>query len=291
MLGTAAPVTLAQRGPIHRVPAPPALCQAAGMPAKVPRRVLGSTGLQVSVLGFGASPLGSVFEVRWSGGPAGQRGGGRRDAEQPGSLSMRAATPLVAPRAAPSAAAKRFWCLRGWQLRSAPAAQRYAAKSSPAGGGALRWEPLRSSSGPTPVRGGRVPPPRPRPPLSPAVLPCYRILMRRTASPQSTRPSASASTSSTPPPFTEQPNQRRWGSRRTTGLPPGLSHRAARRAWRAGSKGASSRPSRAARAAAALRRSLCVRACGQPFCERAFGPRRLLTCCGATSSRRCWARL
>ncbi|KIY92829.1 hypothetical protein MNEG_15134 [Monoraphidium neglectum] len=30
--------------------------------AKLPKRVLGSTGLQVSVLGFGASPLGSVFE-------------------------------------------------------------------------------------------------------------------------------------------------------------------------------------------------------------------------------------
>ncbi|GBG00535.1 L-galactose dehydrogenase [Raphidocelis subcapitata] len=32
------------------------------MHAKLPRRVLGSTGLEVSVLGFGASPLGSVFE-------------------------------------------------------------------------------------------------------------------------------------------------------------------------------------------------------------------------------------
>ncbi|KAI8471857.1 MAG: L-galactose dehydrogenase [Monoraphidium minutum] len=30
--------------------------------AKLPRRLLGSTGLEVSVLGFGASPLGSVFE-------------------------------------------------------------------------------------------------------------------------------------------------------------------------------------------------------------------------------------
>lgn len=31
----------------------------------LPRRLLGNTGLEVSVLGFGASPLGSVFEVRW----------------------------------------------------------------------------------------------------------------------------------------------------------------------------------------------------------------------------------
>lgn len=29
----------------------------------LPRRLLGNTGLQVSVLGFGASPLGGVFEV------------------------------------------------------------------------------------------------------------------------------------------------------------------------------------------------------------------------------------
>lgn len=29
----------------------------------MPRRLLGNTGLEVSVLGFGASPLGSVFEV------------------------------------------------------------------------------------------------------------------------------------------------------------------------------------------------------------------------------------
>ena len=32
--------------------------------ATLPRRPLGNTGLEVSVLGFGASPLGSVFEVR-----------------------------------------------------------------------------------------------------------------------------------------------------------------------------------------------------------------------------------
>jgi hypothetical protein len=32
--------------------------------AKLPRRKLGATGLEVSILGFGASPLGSVFEVR-----------------------------------------------------------------------------------------------------------------------------------------------------------------------------------------------------------------------------------
>jgi L-galactose dehydrogenase len=31
--------------------------------AAFPRRLLGNTGLEVSVLGFGASPLGSVFEV------------------------------------------------------------------------------------------------------------------------------------------------------------------------------------------------------------------------------------
>jgi L-galactose dehydrogenase len=30
---------------------------------KLPRRPLGATGLEVSVIGFGASPLGSVFEV------------------------------------------------------------------------------------------------------------------------------------------------------------------------------------------------------------------------------------
>ena len=31
---------------------------------KLPRRKLGNTGLEVSVIGFGASPLGGVFEVR-----------------------------------------------------------------------------------------------------------------------------------------------------------------------------------------------------------------------------------
>lgn len=31
---------------------------------KLPRRPLGQTGLEVSVLGFGASPLGGVFQVR-----------------------------------------------------------------------------------------------------------------------------------------------------------------------------------------------------------------------------------
>ena len=30
----------------------------------MPRRPLGQTGLEVSVLGFGASPLGGVFQVR-----------------------------------------------------------------------------------------------------------------------------------------------------------------------------------------------------------------------------------
>ena len=30
---------------------------------KLPRRKLGNTGLEVSVIGFGASPLGGVFEV------------------------------------------------------------------------------------------------------------------------------------------------------------------------------------------------------------------------------------
>lgn len=30
----------------------------------IPRRPLGTTGLHVSVLGFGASPLGGVFHVR-----------------------------------------------------------------------------------------------------------------------------------------------------------------------------------------------------------------------------------
>ena len=30
---------------------------------RLPRRILGGTGLEISVLGFGASPLGSVFQV------------------------------------------------------------------------------------------------------------------------------------------------------------------------------------------------------------------------------------
>ena len=30
---------------------------------RLPRRALGSTGLEVSVIGFGASPLGGVFQV------------------------------------------------------------------------------------------------------------------------------------------------------------------------------------------------------------------------------------
>lgn len=33
-------------------------------PSLLPRRPLGRTGLEVSVIGFGASPLGSVFSVR-----------------------------------------------------------------------------------------------------------------------------------------------------------------------------------------------------------------------------------
>jgi hypothetical protein len=33
---------------------------------QVPKRPLGNTGLHVSVLGFGASPLGGVFHVRCS---------------------------------------------------------------------------------------------------------------------------------------------------------------------------------------------------------------------------------
>jgi L-galactose dehydrogenase len=32
-------------------------------PPPLPRRSLGQTGLEVSVLGFGASPLGGVFQV------------------------------------------------------------------------------------------------------------------------------------------------------------------------------------------------------------------------------------
>lgn len=32
--------------------------------SRLPRRPLGATGLEVSIIGFGASPLGSVFEVR-----------------------------------------------------------------------------------------------------------------------------------------------------------------------------------------------------------------------------------
>jgi hypothetical protein len=36
---------------------------AAAPPPRVPRRALGGTGMDVSVIGFGASPLGSVFEV------------------------------------------------------------------------------------------------------------------------------------------------------------------------------------------------------------------------------------
>ena len=33
-------------------------------PLHIPKRQLGNTGLNVSVLGFGASPLGGVFHVR-----------------------------------------------------------------------------------------------------------------------------------------------------------------------------------------------------------------------------------
>lgn len=33
--------------------------------SRMPRRPLGQTGLEVSVLGFGASPLGGVFQVTW----------------------------------------------------------------------------------------------------------------------------------------------------------------------------------------------------------------------------------
>jgi hypothetical protein len=33
-------------------------------PPPLPRRTLGQTGLEVSVLGFGASPLGGVFQVK-----------------------------------------------------------------------------------------------------------------------------------------------------------------------------------------------------------------------------------
>jgi hypothetical protein len=36
----------------------------AATPPPLSRRPLGATGLNVSVIGFGASPLGSVFEVR-----------------------------------------------------------------------------------------------------------------------------------------------------------------------------------------------------------------------------------
>ena len=39
------------------------LSGASGMAALLPRRTLGRTGLSVSVLGFGASPLGGVFEA------------------------------------------------------------------------------------------------------------------------------------------------------------------------------------------------------------------------------------
>ncbi len=34
-------------------------------PPPLPRRSLGQTGLEVSVLGFGASPLGGVFQVKF----------------------------------------------------------------------------------------------------------------------------------------------------------------------------------------------------------------------------------
>lgn len=47
----------------------------------LPRRVLGNTGLEVSVLGFGASPLGSVFEV---GGESGHGAAAARCARSPG---------------------------------------------------------------------------------------------------------------------------------------------------------------------------------------------------------------
>lgn len=39
------------------------MAAAASQAMALPRRPLGNTGLQVSVLGFGASPLGSVFKV------------------------------------------------------------------------------------------------------------------------------------------------------------------------------------------------------------------------------------
>lgn len=35
----------------------------AGRMQALPRRLLGNTGLNVSVIGFGASPLGGVFQV------------------------------------------------------------------------------------------------------------------------------------------------------------------------------------------------------------------------------------
>jgi hypothetical protein len=52
----------------HRSPARPPHAarpprRSVAMAAAVPKRLLGNTGLQVSILGFGASPLGSVFEV------------------------------------------------------------------------------------------------------------------------------------------------------------------------------------------------------------------------------------
>lgn len=36
--------------------------KAAGMSVSIPRRPLGKTGLEVSILGYGASALGAVFE-------------------------------------------------------------------------------------------------------------------------------------------------------------------------------------------------------------------------------------
>lgn len=44
---------------------PAAKLRLVAMAAPFPKRLLGNTGLEVSVLGFGASPLGSVFEVGW----------------------------------------------------------------------------------------------------------------------------------------------------------------------------------------------------------------------------------
>jgi hypothetical protein len=109
----------------RRHPARPSALQAArAMPAKVPRRVLGATGLEVSVLGFGASPLGSVFEVRARGGREREAGGGGRHAPPLHGFSMRAAAARGAPAPAGLGSGRRAPAGASALLPADPAQQR-----------------------------------------------------------------------------------------------------------------------------------------------------------------------